>query len=148
MPFTYFEDLRLRDWMPIGEWTIQRDVAIDFAREWEPQPHHIDEAAALRSPFAGLTVCSLYLFAVCTRLFFAYERPIAVRAMLGKDDVALPSPARPGDRLRYETRCIYKRRSHSRPDTGIVTLEDRLATHAGVPVLTQKVRLLVSRQVG
>jgi len=143
---TYFEDLRLREWMQIGEWTIRRSDAVAFARQWEPQPYHIDEAAARTSLHGGLTVCSLYLFAVCTRLFFAYDRPIAVRAMLGKSDVELPNPARPGDRLGYESRCIYKRRSRSRPEVGIVTLEDRLSTRAGVRVLTQKVRLLVARQ--
>lgn len=140
---TYFEDLRLGQWLRIGEWQIQARDAVAFARRWEPQPHHVDPAAA-RS-YGGLTVCSLYLFAVCTRLFFAYKNPIAVRAMLGKTDVVLPHPARPGDRLRYESRCIYKRRSRSRPELGIVTLEDRLATRRG-PVLTQKVRLLVSRR--
>lgn len=143
---TFFEDLRLREWLRIGEWTIVRDDAVDFARQWEPQPYHIDEAEARTSFYGGLTACSLYLFAVCTRLFFAYERPIAVRAMLGKDAVALPNPARPGDTLRYETRCIFKRRSRSRPAVGIVTLEDRLSSQAGVQVLTQKVRLLVSRR--
>jgi acyl dehydratase len=125
---------------------IPKEEAIEFARAWEPQPHHVDEAAAETSPYGGLTVCSLYLFAICTRLFFQYEERIAVTAMLGKDEVRLPKAARPGDALTYVTECVAKRPSRSRPDRGIVTLLDTLQDSAGETVLTQKVTLLVSRR--
>jgi hypothetical protein len=96
--------------------------------------------------YGGLTVCSLYLFAVCTRLFFQREEQFAVTAMLGKDEVKLPKAARPGDALAYYTECIAKRESRSRPDSGVVTLLDTLCDPAGETVLTQKVVLLVSRR--
>ena len=118
---------------------------MELARRWEPQPHHIDEEAALRSPFGGLTLCSLHLFAICTRLFFDMREPIAVLAMLGKDEVRLPNPARPDRELRYTTTCSDKRLSRSRNDRGIVALDDRLEDHEGKEVLVQKVTLLVAR---
>ena len=67
--------------------------------------------------------------------------------MLGKDEVCLPSPARPGDVLSYYTECVTKRPSRGRPDSGIVTLLDTLQNATGAAVLTQKVALLVSRRV-
>jgi acyl dehydratase len=85
----HFEDLTPGRRLTVGSWTVDRDEAIALARRWEPQPHHIDEAAAARSPFGGLTVCSLYLFGVCTRLFFDHDPPFAVLAMLGKERLRL-----------------------------------------------------------
>ncbi len=143
---TYFEDLDPGEPIRIGEWRISKEESVAFAEEWEPQPHHVDEEAAGRSLHGRLTVCSLYLFAVCTRLFFDYEKPLAVLAMLGKDEVVLPAPAYPDDRLVYETRCLDKRPSRSRPGAGIVTLEDTLGTESGRIVLSQKVKLLLARR--
>ena len=142
----YFEDLEVGEGFLVGTYLVPKDEAIEFARRWEPQPYHLDEAAAETSLYGGLTVCSLYLFAVCTRLFFEREDQIAVIAMLGKDEVRLPKPARPGEALTYRTECIAKRPSRTRPDTGVVTLLDRLCNPADEPVLTQKVTLLVSRR--
>ena len=142
----FFEDFAVGQHRLIGRYVIPKDEAIEFARRWEPQPYHIDEAAAAVSLYGGLTVCSLYLFAVCTRLFFEYEDRIAVTAMLGKDEVRLPKPARPGDTLTYDTECVAVRPSNSRPDSGIVTLLDALCNAAGETVLTQRVTLLVSKR--
>mgnify|MGYP003580730334 FL=1 len=142
----YFEDFSVGQRRLIGTHAIPRDEAIEFARTWEPQAYHLDDAAAETSLHGGLTVCSLYLFAVCTRLFLRQEGQIAVTAMLGKDEVRLPRPARPADTLTYYTECVAVRSSRSRPDSGIVTLLDTLQNAAGETVLTQKVTLLVSRR--
>ena len=120
---------------------------VAFADTWEPQPHHTSEVAAANSIHGRLTVCSLYLFAICTRLFFDYEKPLAVLTMLGKNEIVLPNPAHPGDRLYYRTRCTAKRPSQSRPGTGIVTLEDNLSTEPSRLVLNQKVTLLVAQRL-
>jgi len=138
-----FDDLPLGTRLDLGRWRVDREAAVAFAREWEPQPHHVDDAAAAASPFGGLTVCSLYLFGICTRLFFDHDPPIAVLAMLGKEGLRLPNPARPGDVLVYMTEVVERRRSESRPDRGIVVLRDELAREAGEVVLSQDVTLLV-----
>lgn len=143
----YFEDVSVGERRLIGTHVIPKDEAVEFARQWEPQPYHIDEAAAAASLYRGLTVCSLYLFAVCTRLFFEQDPQLAVTAMLGKDEVRLPNPARPGETLTYYTECVAKRESRSRPDSGIVTLLDAICNPAGETVLSQKVTLLVSRRI-
>ena len=142
----YFEDLQVgRRWL-VGTYLISKEEALEFARRWEPQPYHVDEQAAETSPYGGLTVCSLYLFAICTRLFLVQHDPMAVTAMLGKDEVRLPRPARPGQELRYETECIASRPSGSRVDSGIVTLRDTLFGPDGATVLTQKVTLMVAKR--
>jgi acyl dehydratase len=142
----YFEDLKIGERSLVGTHVISKEEAIEFTRTWEPQPYHVDEASAVTSLYGGLTVCSLYLFAICTRLFFQREDQIAVSAMLGKDEVRLPKAARPGDALAYYTECVAKRASRTRPDSGVVILRDTLCNPAGETVLTQKVTLLVSRR--
>ena len=100
----------------VGTWALTQASVIAFAEAWDPQPFHTDPAAARDSVFGGLVASSAHLFAVCTRLFFDHEDRIEVVAMLGKDKLRLPNPARAGTTLTYETRCIGKRPSGSRPD--------------------------------
>ncbi|MDD9940400.1 MAG: MaoC/PaaZ C-terminal domain-containing protein [Myxococcales bacterium] len=145
MPQTFFEDLHVDQELLIGHWDLDESQIVEFAKQWDPQPFHIDSEAAAQSVFGGLTASSLHLFAICTRLFFDYPKPIATLAMLGKDEVRFPSPARVGDRLRYCTRCVEARPSRSKPDRGVVVLADRVDNDAGEPVMTQRVSLLVAR---
>jgi acyl dehydratase len=141
----HFDDLKVGFRAHVGSTVIAVDDAIEFARRWEPQPHHIDPAAARDSMYGGLTLCSLQLFAICTRLFFDWTEQPAVLAMLGKDEIRLPGPARPDQRIDYWTECVEQRASQSKPDRGVVTLQDTLSGPDGKPVLTQKVALLVPR---
>ncbi len=144
--FTYLDDLSVGQRLEIGRWTIDPADCVPFAERWEPQPHHLDEAAGAASPFGRMTVGSLYLFAICTRLFFEFEPKFAVLAMLGKNALTLPSPAYPGDTLVYETEVTQHRPSRSKPDRGVVTLCDTLTAEDGRVVLQQDVDLLLQRQ--
>jgi len=145
MATRYFDDLVQGEPILVGTYTPPRTEAIELARRWEPQPYHVDEQAGRASIFGELTLCSLHLFAICTRLFFDMAQPIATLAMLGKDELRLPAPARPDEELRYVTTCIEKRESKTKPDRGIIVLRDSLERPDGTAVLTQKVSLLVSR---
>ena len=142
----YFDDIEVGYWSEVGTYTLTESEVIEFASTWDPQPFHIDKEAASASIFGGLTASSLHLFAICTRLFFDHEDRIQILAMLGKEAIRIPNPARPGDVLTYSTECIHKKPSSSRPDRGIITLQDTLANQDGKPVLTQEVALLVARQ--
>lgn len=129
----------------VGTWELTAEDIVAFVRTWDPQPFHIDAAVAQASPFGGLVASSAHLFAICTRLFFDHEDRIDVLAMLGKDKLRLPNPARAGTTLTYRTRCIAKRASASRPTTGIITLADAVTDGADAPVLTQEVTLMIAR---
>jgi acyl dehydratase len=143
---TVFEDFEPGKRIQIGRWELSRNQVVEFAQRWDPQPFHVDEEAARASLYGGLTASSLHLFAICTRLFFDFPGGVAVLAMLGKDEVRFPGPARPGDVLTYHTECVESRPSRSRPDRGIVVLADTLENQRGEPVMTQKVTLLVARR--
>ena len=142
----HYEDIP-RDYRSvIGTYVLSEAAIIDFARAWDPQPFHTDPEAARASVFGGLVASSAHLFAICTRLFFDHPDPIRVVAMLGKDKLRLPNPARAGTTLTYETRCVDKRDSASRADVGIVRLADTVTDNAARVVLTQEVSLMVARR--
>ena len=142
----YFEDLEVGREIPIGSYSLGKDELVEFARRWDPQPFHVDEAAARASIYGGLTASSLHLFAICTLLFARQRDPIAVLALLGKDAIRLENPARPGDELTYCSECIEKRPSRSKPDRGIVRLRDTVTNQKGQVVMTQEVSLMVARR--
>ena len=146
MNATYFDDISVGWRRQIGTWALAREEVIAFARQWDPQPFHVDEQAARESIYGELTASSLHLFAICTRLFFDHGSGIAVLAMLGKDAVRFPNPARAGQKLLYETECIEARASESKPDRGIIRLLDTLSDESGATVLSQEVSLLVARR--
>ncbi|MCY3818515.1 MAG: MaoC/PaaZ C-terminal domain-containing protein [Gammaproteobacteria bacterium] len=144
----YYEDIPLDCRSVVGTYHLSEADIIEFAQAWDPQPFHIDPKSARASVFGGLVASSAHLFAICTRLFFDHPDPIRVVAMLGKDRLRLPNPARAGTTLAYETRCIEKRDSSSRTDVGIVRLADTVTDDAGTVVLTQEVSLMVARRQG
>lgn len=140
----YFEDIHIGYSSHVGDYQISKEEIIEVATRWDPQPFHIDEQVAQQSVFGGLVASSLHLFAICTRLFFDHPDKIAVMAMLSKNAVKLPNPARPGDILRYETRCIERRASNKHQDRGIVVLSDTLTNADGKIILSQEATLLVA----
>ena len=142
----FFEDIPDDYSSVVGTFRLTEAGVIEFATSWDPQSFHTDPDAAAASVFGGLVASSAHLFAICTRLFADHEDRIQVIAMLGKDRLRLPNPARAGTMLSYETRCIGRRESGSRPDAGIVTLADTVTEDTGAVVLTQEVTLLVARR--
>ena len=140
----YFDDLFEGYQSTIGSWGLKASEIIEFASQWDPQPAHIDESAARESVFGVLVASSLHLFAICTRLFFDHEDQIQVIAMLGKDELRLPNPARAGSTLTYKTACIEHRPSESKPDRGVIVLADEVVDEDDKVVLSQKVTLLVA----
>ena len=142
----FFDDIEVGYQSRVGTYQLTEAEIVEFASVWDPQPFHIDKAAAEASIFGGLTASSLHLFAICTRLFFDHEDRIQILAMLGKEAIRIPNPARPGDVLTYTTECIERKPSKSRPDRGVITLRDTLANQHDTRVLTQEVALLVKRR--
>ena len=142
----YFDDIPDDYRAVVGRWQLDADAIVAFAQAWDPRPVHTDAAVAGCSPFGTLIASSAHLFAIVTLLFARHEDDIQLLAMLGKDKLRLPSPARAGTTLIYETRCADKRLSASRPDAGIVTLADTVRDDDGNVVLTQEVTLMVARR--
>lgn len=130
MPEFTFEDLAPGRVFDLGSTVVDRDEMLAFARRFDPQPFHLDEAAAAESLFKGLAASGWFTAGLWMRL---YVDTILNRATSlgspGGDDIAWPAPVFAGDELRASMEILEARLSRSRPGLGLVKL--RAALHRG-----------------
>ena len=122
----YFEDVEVGSARTSGAFELTEDEIIEFAREWDPQPFHIDPEAARASPFKGLTASACHIFSIAGKLLSQME-PLAVIAA-ARHELDLVRPARPGDTLALTVKCVEQRPSRTKLDRGTVRLESELTT--------------------
>lgn len=126
---------------------IEEDRIKTFASEFDPQPFHLDEAAAKASIFGGLAASGWHTAAVTMRLVVDSEfRPAGGIIAAGFDELRLPRPVRPGDELRVETEVLDVRPSKSRPEQGLVKVRTSSLNQDGFAVLIFVVNLVVPRR--
>ncbi len=116
----YFEDVEIGTSCTAGPYLVTRNEIIQFAKQYDPVPRHIDEEAAARSVFGGLTASSAHTFSIFILLTTRLQPRLHVLAGMGWDELRLPNPVRPGDELDLETTVLEMRESKSKSDRGIV----------------------------
>ncbi len=125
-----FEDLVPGRVFELGSTVVDRDEMVAFARRFDPQPFHVDEAAAAASLFGGLAASGWFTAALWMRLYA--DAVLAGSTSLGSpggEDIAWPAPVFAGDELRGTAEVLGARRSASRPGLGLVRL--RAGLHRG-----------------
>ena len=117
----YLDDLSVGQKFGSGRRRLELDAIRAFAAEFDPQPFHLDEAAAQETLFRGLAASGWHTAAVTMRLLVDSEfRPAGGVVGAGLEELRWPRPARPGDELRLEIEVLDVRPSKSRPEQGIV----------------------------
>ena len=144
----YFEDAEIGTVCTAGPRLVTKDEIIHFAKQYDPAPRHIDEEAAARSIFGGLTASSAHTFAMSISLTPRLQPRLRVLAGMGWDELRLPNPVRPGDELDLETTVLEKRESKSKSDRGIVRNQIRLRNQRREIVLQAISTILVARRPG
>jgi len=144
----YFEDIVVGERTAVGRHTFTVDDIKAFATRFDPQPFHIDEAAAQRSHFGRLVASGWHSTVVWMRLMVAERRRQADAARSRSEPVAAMGPAlglrdlkwlRPvyaDDTIMYESEVIETRVSESRPNLGLVTVRSTGVNQRGEPVLS------------
>jgi acyl dehydratase len=143
----WFEDMPVgfryeSSWRSLGE-----DEIIAFARQWDPQPFHIDREAAAASAYGGIIASGFHT--LLTAFALSYETgPWAEASMgaSGMERLRFLRPVRPGDRLRVEAEVIAARPSSSRPDRGRTVFRYTVFNQDGVPVLDYEAEHLLKRR--
>ena len=142
----YFEDIEFGDSQKAGPYSVSKDEIIQFAEKYDPRPFHIDEAAAARSVFAGLSASAAHTFAIFYSLTNKLHPPIRAIAALGYDELRLPNPVRPDDELDLDVRVLEKRESKSKSDRGIFRFRAFLRNQRRETVLECISNILVARR--
>ncbi len=117
----YFDDYLPGASYDCGSVSVSEAEIISFATQFDPQPFHVDPAAAARGPFGGLIASGWHTAALVMRQLVEYY--LSAEASLGSpglDEMRWPYPVRPGDTLRVRAAAVEARRSLSKPDRGIL----------------------------
>jgi acyl dehydratase len=144
----YFEEFAVGDSRRAGPYHVSRAEIIQFASQYDPRPIHVDEEAAARSVFGGLTASAAHAFAIFILLTGKVQPPIRALAGLGYDELRQPNPVRPDDELDLESTVLEKRESKSRPDAGILRSQVRLRNQKHETVFQCISSVLVARRPG
>jgi acyl dehydratase len=133
----YFEDVEIGETMRFGRYEVSREEIIGYARQFDPQPFHLDEEAARASMFGGLIASGWHTGAMFIRMVCDGMVPTAATAgSMGFDDLKWLKPVRPGDVLSVESVVREKSESRRRPDRGTVKIESRVSNQRGEVVMS------------
>jgi acyl dehydratase len=143
----YLEDLNVGQRFTSGLYKMEEDRMKAFAAEFDPQPFHLDEAAAQRSVFRGLAASGWHTAAVTMRLM-VQSLPFA-RGMIGLGgEIAWPKPTRPGDTLRVESEILEIVPSRSKPNQGVVIVRSTTLNQKGDHLQAFTAKIVVSKRPG
>jgi acyl dehydratase len=142
----YLDDLHVGQRFTSGSYLMEAVRIKEFAAEFDPQPFHLDEAAAEASVFRGLAASGWHTAAVAMRLLVAGGLPFANGLIGLGGEIAWPKPTRPGDSLQVESEIIEITPSRSKPQQGIVTVRSTMFNQDREAVYLLTAKLLVLRR--
>ncbi len=146
----YFDDYVPGTTYDCGSVRVGQAEIIAFAKEYDPQPFHVDPVAAASGPFGGLVASGWHTAALVMRLIV--DNYLSAEASLGSaglDELRWPHPVRPGDTLGVRVTILEARRSQSRPDRGIVKSLIEAVNQDGQTVMrATAINFLLVRQAG
>ena len=142
----YFDDLTQGDRFKSATYEVTEEQIISFAREFDPQPFHLDAAVADQTMFKGLIASGWHTAAITMRLFVQTLNFAEGAIGLGVDELRWPNAVRPGDALQVETEIVDLRMSRSKPSHGIVRLRNVTVNQRGEIVQTMSASALVLRR--
>jgi acyl dehydratase len=137
----YFEDFAPGDVFELGTRTVTRDEIVAFAREFDPQPLHVDEAAAADGPFDGLIASGWHTGALWMRMYVdAVVGDSVSMGAPGIEELRWLHPVRPGDTLSGRLTVLETTPSERRADRGTVRSRGEMVNQDGEVVLTMIAR--------
>jgi acyl dehydratase len=157
-PDFFFDDRQIGELTDMGTHTFSKDEIIAFAREYDPQPFHLDEAAAKASLFGALCASGWHTAAYCIRGNITSrlrgndaarargERIAAYGPSPGFRNLAWYKPTYVGDTLEYRGRLAKKIDMKSRPDRGIVATDIQARNQKGEIVFAVTTQILAERR--
>lgn len=143
----YFEDFPVGMRRELGSHAVTEDDILRFAREFDPQPFHIDKAAGEASIFGGLIASGWHTCAIVMRLICdGFLLDSASLGSPGVDEIRWKKPVRPGDTLTLFGTTTDAKASTRKPDRGVLTNDMELRDQHGDVVLTMRAMTMLRRR--
>ena len=142
----YLEDLHVGQRFVSGSHFMDEAKIKEFAREFDPQPFHLNEAAARASVFGGLAASGWHTAAIAMRLLVDGGLPFGNGIIGLGGDLAWPKPTRPGDTLHVESEILEIVPSRSKPNQALVKVKSTTLNQHGEPVHSFTSKCLVFRR--
>ena len=148
LPDRWFDDYTVGQVFDVpGERALTEEGIVAFAAEFDPQPFHVDPAAAADSMYGGLIASGWHTGSLLMSLLATTLGPASLGSP-GCDALRWTAPVRPGDRLRLRVTVLDARPSTSRPDRGILRYGNELRNQRDEVVMTLESTMLLRRRPG
>jgi acyl dehydratase len=142
----YFDDMPVGFRYETGTKTVSREEIIDFARQWDPQPFHLDDEAAKASPYGRLIASGFHTLLVAFTLTLdASDWSGSSMGSPGMDNVRWMRPVYPGDTLQVRAEVVKATPSRSRGDRGYVDVDYEIVNQDGVAVASYRATHILRR---
>jgi len=142
----YLDDMTVGQRFRSGTYLMDTENIKAFAVQFDPQPFHLDEAAADASVFKGLAASGWHTAAVAMRLLITGGLPFASGAVGLGGEIEWPRPTRPGDLLHVESEIVEILPSRSKPNQGIVRVRNVTVNQNGEPVQIFTAKILAFKR--
>ena len=147
MSLLYFEDFPPGEVVRYGDIEVSSARIKSFAEQFDPQPFHLDEAAARETMVGGLIASGWHTAAMLMRINCEhFLNRSTSQGSPGIAEVNWLMPVRPGDRLCVRSTTLAARPSASRPQLGIVDFSFEVLNQLGEVTMTQKNVVLFKRR--
>lgn len=127
----YLDDLHVGQRFTSATRKVDEAEIKAFAREYDPQPFHLDHETAKATIFQGLAASGWHTMALTMRLLVDGGMPIAGGIVGAGAEITWPRPTRPGDILQVESEVVDITPSRSKPDRGMVTMKSETKNQRG-----------------
>ena len=136
---SHWEDFPVGQVRVFGAMRVTREAVLAFAREFDPQPFHLDDAAAQASLFGGLSASGWHTCAMAMRMMCdAYLLDSASLGSPGIDNLKWLKPVYPGDTLSVRFHVLEARPMASRPGVGLIRSQWEVCNQHGEVVLSMQ----------
>lgn len=145
----YYEDFTVgQQFKSPRSYVIDKESAVAFAREFDPQAQHTDEEGLKDSLFSELIVSGWHTAAATMRLKTETEfyKMAGGVVGIGLDGVRWPNPVYPGDSIRMVMTITEMRELKSRPDKGLIKYKVETFNQKDVLVLEMLITVIVPKR--
>jgi len=142
----YLEDLHVGQQFISDTYQINQEGITSFAAEFDPQPFHLDRAAAQASVFGELAASGWHTAAVTMLLLVNGGLPLGNGIIGLGGELTWPNPTRPGDTLHVESEIVEITPSRSKPNQAVVKVRSTTLNQQGAQVYIFTGKVLVFRR--